>query len=87
MVRRDKSGSEAETGQKRRRNRYGLHTGSSGSTQERDWVVGSQILTTGHMVLPLIDFNCQNLHKFIYKLSEHATSGGSQDKAEPRYPS
>ena len=27
----------------------------------------------GHMVLPLIDFNCQNLHKFIYKLSEHAT--------------
>ena len=25
------------------------------------------------MVLPLIDFNCQNLHKFIYKLSEHAT--------------
>ena len=25
------------------------------------------------MVLPLIDFNCQNLCKFIYKLSEHAT--------------
>ena len=45
MVRRDKFGSEAETGRKRRRNRYGLHTGSSGSTQERDWVVGSQILT------------------------------------------
>ena len=45
MVRRDKSGSEAETGRKRRRNRYGLHTGSSGSTRERDWVVGSQILT------------------------------------------
>ena len=45
MVRRDKFGSEAETGRKRRRNRYGLHTGSSGSTRERDWVVGSQILT------------------------------------------
>ena len=45
MVRRDKSGSEVETGWKRRRNRYGLHTGSSGSTRERDWVVGSQILT------------------------------------------
>ena len=45
MVQRDKSGSEAETGRKRRRNRYGLHTGSSGSTRERDWVVGSQILT------------------------------------------
>ena len=28
----------------------------------------------GHMVLPLIDFNCQNLRKFIYKLSEHATA-------------
>ena len=28
----------------------------------------------GHMVLPLIDFNCQNLRKFIYKLSEHATT-------------
>ena len=28
----------------------------------------------GHMVLPLIDFNCQNLHKFIYKLSEHVTA-------------
>ena len=26
------------------------------------------------MVLPLIDFNCQNLRKFIYKLSEHATT-------------
>ena len=26
------------------------------------------------MVLPLIDFNCQNLRKFIYKLSEHATA-------------
>ena len=41
----DKSGSEAETGQKRRRDRYGLHTGSSGSAWEHDWVVGSQILT------------------------------------------
>ena len=29
----------------------------------------------GHMVLPLTDFNCQNLRKFIYKLSEHATTG------------
>ena len=27
----------------------------------------------GHMVLPLTDFNCQNLCKFIYKLSEHVT--------------
>ena len=27
----------------------------------------------GHMVLPLTHFNCQNLHKFIYKLSEHVT--------------
>ena len=45
MVWRDKSRSEAETGRKRRRNRYGLHMGSSGSAQERDWVVGSQILT------------------------------------------
>ena len=45
MVRRDKFGSEAETGRKRRRNRYGLHTGSSGSIRECDWVVGSQILT------------------------------------------
>ena len=44
-VRRDKSGSEAETGRKQRRDRYGLHTGSSGSARERDWVVGSQILT------------------------------------------
>ena len=26
------------------------------------------------MVLPLIDFNCQNMCKFIYKLSEHATT-------------
>ena len=26
------------------------------------------------MVLPLIDFNCQNLRKFIYKLSEHVTA-------------
>ena len=26
------------------------------------------------MVLPLIDFNCQNLRKFIYKLSEHVTT-------------
>ena len=26
MVQRDKSGSEAETGRKRRRDRYGLHT-------------------------------------------------------------
>ena len=25
------------------------------------------------MVLPLIDFNCQNLREFIYKLSEHVT--------------
>ena len=25
-------------------------------------------------MLPLTDFNCQNLCKFIYKLSEHATS-------------
>ena len=41
----DKSGSEAETGQRRRRDRYGLHTGSSGSAQECNWVVGSQILT------------------------------------------
>ena len=45
MVRRDKSGSEVETSRKRRRNRYRLHTGSLGSTRERDWVVGSQILT------------------------------------------
>ena len=45
MVRRDKSGGEAETGRKRRRNKYGLHTGSSGSTRKHDWVVGSQILT------------------------------------------
>ena len=30
------------------------------------------------MVLPLIDFNCQNLHKFIYKLSEHATPSSFQ---------
>ena len=45
MVRRDKSGSEAETGWKQRRNRYGLHTGSSGSAREHDWVVGLQILT------------------------------------------
>ena len=44
-VRRDKSGSKAETGQKRRRDRYGLHMGSSGSAREHDWVVGLQILT------------------------------------------
>ena len=28
----------------------------------------------GHMVLPLTDFNCQNLCKFIYKLSECVTA-------------
>ena len=53
MVWRDKSGSEAETGRKRRRNRYGLHTGSLGSTRERDWVVGSQILT--HPILQCVN--------------------------------
>ena len=25
-------------------------------------------------MLPLTDFNCQNMCKFIYKLSEHATT-------------
>ena len=45
MVWRDKSGSEAETGRRQRRDRYGLHMGSSGSAWEHDWVVGSQILT------------------------------------------
>ena len=49
MVRRDKSGSEAETSRERRRNRYGLHTGSLGFAWERDWVVGSQILTQSHL--------------------------------------
>ena len=38
------------------------------------------------MVLPLIDFNCQNLRKFIYKLSEHATTsfGVHQQPADRR---
>ena len=32
------------------------------------------------MVLPLIDFNCQNLRKFIYKLSEHVTASQRKKK-------
>ena len=38
------------------------------------------------MVLPLIDFNCQNLRKFIYKLSEHATTSYFEAYAEPSIP-
>ena len=44
----DKSGSGAGAVQKRRRDKDGLRTGLSGSAWERDWVVGSQILTIGH---------------------------------------
>ena len=41
----DKSGSGAEAVWKRRRDKDGLRTGLLGSARERDWVVGSQILT------------------------------------------
>ena len=41
----DKSRSGAEAVRKRRRDKDGLRTGLSGSTRERNWVVGSQILT------------------------------------------
>ena len=41
----DKSGSGAEAVRKWRRDKDGLCTGLSGSARERDWVVGSQILT------------------------------------------
>ena len=44
----DKSGSGAEAVRKRRRDKDGLRTGLSGSAWERDWVVGSQILTFCH---------------------------------------
>ena len=43
----DKSGSGAEAVRKRRRDKDGLCTGLLGSTRERNWVVGSQILTIG----------------------------------------
>ena len=43
----DKSGSGAEAVRKRRRDKDGLRTGLLGSARERDWVVGSQILTGG----------------------------------------
>ena len=41
----DKSGSGAEAVRKRRRDKDGTRTGLLGSARERDWVVGSQILT------------------------------------------
>ena len=43
----DKSGSGVEAVWKRRRDKDRLRTGLSGSARERDWVVGSQILTMG----------------------------------------
>ena len=43
----DKSGSGAEAVRKWRRDKDGLRTGLLGSAWERDWVVGSQILTDG----------------------------------------
>ena len=41
----DKSGSGVEAVRKRRRDKDRLRTGLSDSAQERNWVVGSQILT------------------------------------------
>ena len=41
----DKSRSGAEAVWKQRRDKDGLHMGLLGSARERDWVVGSQILT------------------------------------------
>ena len=43
----DKSRSGTEAVRKRRRDKDGLRTGLSGSARERNWVVGSQILTGG----------------------------------------
>ena len=45
----DKSGSGAEAIRKRRRDKDGLRMGLSGSARERNWVVGSQILTSGQL--------------------------------------
>ena len=71
-----------ETSQKQRRDRYGLHMGSSGSAREHNWVVGSQILTDMSI---LMSMSVDNTFLFMYqKRCSHVDSNASSFYFRPQ---